>query len=109
MKHEIRTSESKPISQKPRGLPSSQWAVAEAEIENMLKHGVIEPSFSPWSSPIVLVRKKDGTTRFWVDHQKFATVKDSRPLPLIGDSIDALSGLAPLTLLVATGRSYWTL
>ena len=44
VKHEIRTSESKPIRQNPRRLPSSQRAVAEADIQNMLKRGVIEPT-----------------------------------------------------------------
>ena len=94
VKHDIRTSESKPIRQNPTRLPSSRRAVAEAEIQNMLKRGVIEPTSSPWASPIVLVRKKDGTTRFCVDYRKLnsATVKDSYPLPHIDDSIDALSG-----------------
>ena len=65
VKHEIRTNESKPIRQSPRLLPISQQAVAEKE--NMLKRGVIEPPSSLWASSIVLVRKKDGTTRFCVD------------------------------------------
>ena len=108
VKHEIRTSESKPIRQNPRRLPSSQRAVAEAEIQNMLKRGVIEPTSSPWASPIVLVRKKDGTTQFCVDYRKLnsATVKDSYPLPRIDDSIDALSGSCWFsTLDLASG--YW--
>ena len=108
VKHEIRTSESKPIRQNPRRLPSSQRAVAEADIQNMLKRGVIEPTSSPWASPIVLIRKKDGTTRFCVDYRKLnsATVKDSYPLPRIDDSIDALSGSCWFsTLDLASG--YW--
>ena len=108
VKHEIRTNESKPIRQNPRRLPISQRAVAEAEIESMLKRGVIEPSSSPWASPIVLVRKKDGTTRFCVDYRRLnsATVKDSYPLPRIDDSIDALSGSCWFsTLDLASG--YW--
>jgi len=43
IKHEIHTDESKPIGHNPRCLRISQWAVAEAEIEKMLKHGIIEP------------------------------------------------------------------
>ena len=65
---EINTSRTRPILQHRRCLPLSQWVDAEEEIGNMLQRGVIAPSSSPWAFPIVLVRKKDGTTRFCVDY-----------------------------------------
>lgn len=74
----------------------------------MLQRGVIEPPSSPWASPIVFVRKKDETTRFCVNYRRLsaATVKDSYPLPHIGDSIDAPSGSCWFsTLDLASG--YW--
>ena len=60
----------------------------------MQNQGVIEPSSSPWISPVVLVKKKDGTTRFCVDYRKLneVTKKDSYPLPRIDDIMDTLSG-----------------
>ncbi|GFU76940.1 retrovirus-related Pol polyprotein from transposon 297 [Trichonephila clavipes] len=60
----------------------------------MQKNDIIEPSSSPWASPIVLVRKKDGSTRFCVDYRKLndVTKKDSYPLPRINDTLDTLSG-----------------
>ena len=64
VKHEIRTNKSKLVRQNPRRSTTSQRAVAEAEI-NMLKRGVIEALSSPWAFPVVLVRKKDGTTCSW--------------------------------------------
>ena len=60
----------------------------------MLAEGIIEPSCSPWASPIILVPKKDGTTRFCVDYRKLNSVtkKDAHPLPHIQDIFDTLSG-----------------
>ena len=75
--HEISTSGTRPICQHPTRLPLSQQVEAEVEIANMLQHGVIEPSSSSGASLILLVRKKDGTTRFCVDYGRLnaATVK----------------------------------
>ena len=63
-------------------------------VDEMLKDGIIEQSTSPWSSPIVLVRKKNGTTRFCVDYRKLNNItrKDSYPLPRIDDTMEALQG-----------------
>ena len=63
-------------------------------VGEMYRQGVIEPSKSPWSSPVVLVRKKNGGIRFCVDYRKLndVTHKDSYPLPRIDESIEALSG-----------------
>lgn len=60
----------------------------------MLDNRVIEPSKSPWSSPIVLVPKHDGSWRFCSDFRRvnLLTKKDSYPLPRIADCLDALKG-----------------
>ena len=65
-----------------------------AQVQQMLSSNVIRPSNSPWASPVVMVRKKDGNLRFCVDFHQLnaATVKDAHPLPRIDDLLDALHG-----------------
>jgi hypothetical protein len=67
-------------------------AVESAEIERMIKAEVIEPATSEWASPIFLVAKPDGPTRFCVDYRKLnaITVCDSYPLPRMDECIDSL-------------------
>jgi hypothetical protein len=66
----------------------------DKHIDEMLQKKVIEPAVGPWSSGIVLVKKKDGSTRFCVDYRRLndLTTKDAYPLPHIDDSLEQLSG-----------------
>ena len=106
--HNIDTGNVKPCKQPPRRLPYHQRPEVEQHIENMLKTGVISPSSSPWCSPVVLVKKKDGSTRFCVDYRKLNSVtsKDAYPLPRIDDSLDALAGSCWFSSLDLTS-GYW--
>ena len=82
------------VKQHPRRLPFHQKATVQMLLNDMLDQGIIEPASGPWSSPIVLVTKKDGTPRFCIDYRKFnkVTRKDAHPLPRIDDTLDALAG-----------------
>ncbi len=59
-KHKTNTGGAQPIKQAPRRLPVMKRDEAVQAIKNMVEHGIVEPSMSPWSSPVVLVRKKMG-------------------------------------------------
>ena len=94
VQHRINTGNALPVRQPTRRLPFGKREVEQDEIYKMLERGVIEPSNSPWSSPIVLVTKKDGSIRFCVDYRVLndLTVKDAYPIPRVDECLDALSG-----------------
>ena len=65
-----------------------------AELHTMRDQGVIEPSSGPWSASVVLVKKKDGSSRFCIDCRKInaKTKKDPYPMPRQEDIFDSLHG-----------------
>ena len=83
----IDTGNAEPIRSRPYKIPHSKEEVVKKEISKLLQEGIIRPSCSPWSSPIVLVKKKDSTMRMCVDFRKLnaVTKEDLFPLPAIED------------------------
>ena len=80
----------------------------EKEISEMLEHGVIEPTTSPWASPMVVVRKKDGTARICIDYRQLNSVTDidAYPLPRIEDILDAI-GQSKFITTLDLAKGYW--
>jgi len=72
-------------------------------VNEMLQSNVIEDSSSPWSSPVVFVKKKNGQLRFCVDYRRLNTIirKDVFPMPRIDDMLDQLNGKQVFTTLDA--------
>ena len=97
-----------PIKQRAYRLPLLKRKIVEEELDKMLAAGVIRPSQSPWASPITLVAKRDGSTRFCVDFRKVnaSTVKDAYPLPMIQDIFDTMQGATIFTTLDLRS-GYW--
>ena len=93
-KHYIDTGNHCPIRQQPYRTPVVRRKKVAEMVEDMKHQGVIQPSCSPWASPIVLVPKKDGKLRFCVDYRRLnaITTKDVFPLPRVDDILDALGG-----------------
>ena len=108
VEHEIDVGNAHPIKEPLRRVPYHAAEEIDKHVNDMLDGGVIERSSSPWAAGVVLVRKKDGSTRFCVDYRKLngLTIKDAYPLPRIDDSLDSLSGSAWFsTLDLCSG--YW--
>ena len=88
--HAIDTRNAPPVKSTARRLPYSLRKELEEEMDNLLQSGCIEPSISPYSSPLVLVRKKNGGLRVCVDYRALNkdTVPDRYPLPRIDELMD---------------------
>lgn len=92
--HTIDTGEARPVKQPPRRVPLAFADEERKAIEQLEKQNVIRKSNSPWASPIVLVRKKNGKVRPCVDYRRLNSVtrNDAFPLPRMLDCLDAVAG-----------------
>ncbi|CAF1539454.1 unnamed protein product [Adineta ricciae] len=93
LEHAIDTGQHRPVYTPPYRRSPKDHDLLTEQTRKLSNQAIIEPSTSPWCSPVVLVKKKDGSTRFCVDYRKLndITVKDSFPLPRIDDIFDQLS------------------
>ncbi|KAL1277560.1 hypothetical protein QQF64_024233 [Cirrhinus molitorella] len=91
---EVEEQDDVPILQRYRRLPPSEYDVVKMHINQLLEAQIICESCSPYASPIVLGRKKDGSLRMCIDYCQLnsKTRKDAFPLPRIKETLDALTG-----------------
>ena len=94
VEHEIKLTDDTPFKEPYRRIPPGLYEEVRQHLKEMIEAGAIQPSKSPFSSNVVLVRKKDGSLRFCIDFRKLngRTVKDAYTLPRIDDTMDTLLG-----------------
>jgi hypothetical protein len=83
-----------PVQKKPYRYAPTQKDELEKQISEMLQKGVIQQSNSPYASPVILVKKKDGGWRMCVDYRYLnaLTVKNKYPMPVVDELLDELVG-----------------
>ena len=88
--------------------PFTKGPIVDKAIDDMLAVNVIQLSRSPWSFPIVIVDKKDGSKRFWTDFRKLnlTSKKSSWPLPVI-DNMLAVLCKAEIFTTLGLKSGYW--
>ena len=94
IKHAIKITDPQPFKEHYRRIPPHLYEEVKAHLQEMVEVGAIRKSFSPWTSAVVLVRKKDGGLRFCIDLRKLnnRTVEDGYSLSRIEDTLDCLHG-----------------
>jgi len=94
VQHHINLTSNEPVRSKPYPVPYSTRESLKKDIDDMLKMGVIRESNSPYASPVVVVKKKDGSNRVCVDYRKLnkLTVFDPESMPAAVDLFQKLNG-----------------
>ena len=108
VEHVIDTTNAQPTRDKLRRLPPSWREEIAKQIDEMLANGICRPSNSPWSSQVLLTKKKDQTMRFVIDYRRLNDVscRDQYPMPNIRDLMDDLQG-AKLFSCMDLPSAYW--
>ena len=108
VKHQIKLNNNVPFKDRYQRIPPQEFDEVRRHLGEMLKIRAIQKSVSPWASPMVLVRKKDGSLRFCIDLRKLnsRTIKDAYSLPRIVESLDCLNGTVIFTSLDLKA-GYW--
>ena len=106
--HEIKLTTYEPVRLKPYPIPFALKDIVKDEISTMQKLGVIEPSDSPYASPIVLLEKKNKTIRFCIDFRGLNRISifDAEPIPNTEEIFASLSKDKYFSKLDLT-KGYW--
>lgn len=94
VKHHIKLKDETPFKQRPRPIHPQDFEAVRKHLQELLDTDVIRESESPFASPIVVVRKKNGDVRLCIDYRKLnlQTIKDAYALPNLEETFSALTG-----------------
>ena len=103
----LKLSDETPVNRTYMSIPRPLYAEVKEYLTDLISRGWIKKSASPYSSPIVCVRKKDGSLRLCIDYRELnkKTISDRQPIPRIQDVLDGLGGSAWFTTL-DQGKAY---
>ena len=92
--HKVETGNQLPLRSRPIRRSRAGDEEVQSEIQKLLDRGLLIHSKSPWSSPMLIVKKKDGSNRVVIDYRRLnnITKKDNYPLPQIDNALDKLGG-----------------
>ena len=101
LKMKINLSDNEPVKRSYTSIPKPLYKEVQKYVEDLLASGWVKKSYSNYSSPIVCVRKKDGSLRLCVDYRKLnsKTIPDSQPIPKVQDILNSLGGNSWFTTL----------
>lgn len=108
IEHSINTGDAEPIRQRYYRMSPEKQRIVTEQVDEMLALDVIEPCESPWSSPVLVVGKKDGKPRFCLDSRKLNSVtkKDAYSLPYVSEILDNLKNARYLSS-IDLSKAFW--
>ena len=108
LEHDIKLTTDTPVRVKQYPLPFNMMEAAKDEVRDMINLDIVEPSESPYCSPVLIVKKKDNTNRFCIDFRTLnkITVFDAEPMPNMEEIFTKIAGHKYISKLDLT-KGYW--